>query len=280
VGEAARDRLSTGPGPEPGAGNGPILSVRGLSVSFGGLRALTGVDLDVPEGEVLAVIGPNGAGKTTLFDAITGLREPDRGRILLEGRDVTGEPTWRRAEGGLGRTFQNLRLFEGLTVFQNVLAARHARRESGALASVLGLPAARAEERSTRERALEELRFLDLVDRRDDRVENLPYGHRRRVEIARALATDASVVLLDEPAAGMNPRESKELVELIGRIRDRGVTVVLVEHHMRVVMTVSDRVTVLNRGAVISEGTPRAVQADEAVVEAYLGRGGGHAGAR
>lgn len=255
-----------------------VLATHGLSVSFGGLRAVADVTLEIGRREVFGIIGPNGAGKTTLFDAVTGLNEPDDGRILLEGRNVTGAPAWRRAEMGLGRTFQNLRLFEEMTVFQNVLVGRYQRLGRGALSHLLGSSGARAEEREARARALEELEFLGMANRRDVLVKNLPYGHRRRIEIARSLATGASLLLLDEPAAGMNPRESGELIEIIGRVRERGVTVALVEHHMRVVMAICDRITVLNHGAVIAGGTPAEVRSDQAVVEAYLGRGRRDAG--
>lgn len=254
-----------------------VLATRGLAVRFGGLRAVDGVDLEAGQGEVLGVIGPNGAGKTTLFDAITGLVRPEAGRILLRGRDVTSRPAWRRAALGLGRTFQNLRLFEEMTVFQNVLAGRYRRSRSSPLAQLVALPGAREEERAARELAAAEVEFLGLSGRADVPVKHLPYGHRRRVEIARALATEPSLLLLDEPAAGMNARESEELIALIGEIRDRGVTVVLVEHHMRVVMAISDRIAVLHHGAVIADGAPREIRADERVVEAYLGSRGGHA---
>ncbi len=253
-----------------------LLEITGLAKSFGGVRAVDGLDMHVDVGEILSVIGPNGAGKTTLFNLATGMIPPDGGRIAFEGRDVTGLRPSEILELGIARTFQTVRLFPEMTVRENVMVARHCRTRSGIVAAILRLPGFRREEEATRRKAEETLSFFGgrLVGYRFDQPAiALSYANRRRLEIARAMASDPKVLLLDEPTAGMNPRETEELTQLIRRIRDeRGFTIVFIEHDMRVVKGVSDRVVVLDYGRKIADGRYDEVAADERVIEAYLGR--------
>lgn len=253
-----------------------LLDIRGLGRSFGGLDAVAGVDLQVEQGEILSVIGPNGAGKTTFFNLITGLVTPDRGQILFEGKDIVGLRPSQILELGIARTFQNVRLFPDMTVLENVMVARHCRTKAGVLSAILRTPLHRREEAETRARARDALAFFGsrLEGYRQDQVATvLSYANRRRLEMARAMASDPRLILLDEPTAGMNPRETKELAELIGRMRDeKGLTVLIIEHDMQVVRGVSDRVAVLDYGRKIAEGDFDSVAADEQVIEAYLGR--------
>jgi branched-chain amino acid transport system ATP-binding protein/branched-chain amino acid transport system permease protein len=278
VGRVGLARRRAAPAPEPAtparpgaARPGPLLRVEDLQVRFGGLVALDGVSFAVAPGEIYGVIGPNGAGKTTLFNAITGVAPVVRGRVELDGQDLLAQAPYRRARAGVARTFQNIRAFAGMRVWETVEVGCHARLRRGAVAHLLGTPAARAEAGGVRSRADALLGFVGLGDAADQLARNLPYGHQRRLEIARALATGPRLLLLDEPAAGMNEAECEELVLLIRRIRDQGVTVLLVEHHMQVVMAACDRILVLNFGRPIAEGPPGVIREDPAVNAAYLG---------
>lgn len=253
-----------------------LLRIRQLSKAFGGVQAIDSLDLSVEKGEIVSVIGPNGAGKTTLFNLITGLIPSDSGSIGFGGRELVGRRPSQILGLGVARTFQNVRLFHQMTVRENVMVARHARTKSGVVRSILRLPSFLKEEKETRKKSEEALAFFGtrLVGYRFDQPAFvLSYANRRRLEIARAMASDPMLLLLDEPTAGMNPRETSELTDLIGKIRDeKGITIVLIEHDMRVVRGVSDRVTVLDYGRKIAEGAFDEVATDERVIEAYLGR--------
>ena len=257
---------------EPAAGPAALRAEQ-VTIQFGGLVAVNGVSFDVPEGGIVSIIGPNGAGKTTFFNALTGLYELNAGRVYLGEREISNLAPHRRAALGIGRTFQNIRLFGLMTAEENVKVAMHSHLRSGVTATVLRTPGQRREERQAREDALALLDFVGVGKSADEYARNLSYGDQRRLEVARALAVRPSVLLLDEPTAGMNPRESVQFTEFVHRVRDeKKVSVLLIEHDMSVVMRVSERITVLDRGECIAQGSPEQIRTDARVIEAYLGK--------
>jgi branched-chain amino acid transport system ATP-binding protein len=248
-----------------------LLAVRGLVKNFGGVSAVSGLDMTVRTGEIHALIGPNGSGKTTTLNTISGLARADQGSIRFDQRELCGMPAHAITACGVARTFQNIRLFGSLTVRENVMIGRHARTSTNVLTALFPRGATAREERETRERAQELLVFVGLPRAAGATARSLPYGDQRRVEIARALATEPRLLLLDEPAAGMNPAETDDLIGLLDRIRRQGITLLLIEHDMNLVMSISDRITVLNFGTHIAEGTPAEVARNRDVIVAYLG---------
>ena len=258
---------------EQDAGKLPVLDVRNLGIDFGGLTAVDGFNITIGPTEISGLIGPNGAGKTTIFNLLTGVYQPTRGSILIKGIDTKGMPTFKVNKLGIARTFQNIRLFNDMTALDNVKVGMHNEMKCSFAASLLRLPSYFKAEKKANEKAMELLEFMGLADIADQKAGSLPYGVQRRLEICRALASNPAVILLDEPAAGMNPSETAELMHQIRRIRDNfQIAIFLIEHDMNLVMNVCEAIAVVSYGKIIAKGTPDEIKNDPAVIEAYLGR--------
>src|SRR3954452_12062460 len=271
----ATDQTTTA-SPDGSPNGGPLLTARGVSKRFSGLLAVDTVTFEIPRRSIVSIIGPNGAGKTTFFNMLTGLYKPSTGAIVFDGSDITSMRPDRIVQRGMARTFQNIRLFGTMTALENVMVAEHSRTKAGLWRSILRTPSQRREEKETREKAIDQLRYVGLREEVFDEISiNLSYGDQRRLEIARALGSDPKLLLLDEPTAGMNTQESARLTAFIKQLRDeRGLTILLIEHDMKVVMGVSERITVLDHGETVAQGTPDEVRHNPRVIEAYLGKQG------